>query len=189
MTQPIPADIQALQEAFAAAALDAEDLVAGLEPDLGTSRVKPGSWSVSECLDHLATGNQQYLAAMQESANRARSQGRLRRRSARPGWFGRLFIYQLEPPPKWWSKLKAPGKIEPRPAPPLEQVYVAFVASMDEVQRFLAANADLDLASIRFVNPFIGALRFSLATGLHVIATHNRRHLWQAWGVRRALQP
>ena len=26
---------------------------------------------------------------------------------------------------------------------------------------------------------------FSLATGLHAIAAHDRRHLWQAWQVRR----
>jgi hypothetical protein len=29
-------------------------------------------------------------------------------------------------------------------------------------------------------------VRFSLATGLHVLAAHERRHLWQAWRVREA---
>jgi hypothetical protein len=38
-----------------------------------------------------------------------------------------------------------------------------------------------------FVNPFIRGIRFSLATGLHVIAAHEHRHLWQAWNVRNAL--
>jgi len=28
-------------------------------------------------------------------------------------------------------------------------------------------------------------VRFSLATGLHVISAHERRHLWQAWRVRQ----
>ena len=46
--------------------------------------------------------------------------------------------------------------------------------------------ADIDLAGVRFANPFIRGVRFSLATGLHVIAAHERRHLWQAWNVRRA---
>ena len=32
-------------------------------------------------------------------------------------------------------------------------------------------------------------IRFSLATGRHVIATHERRHLWQAWRVRRIAFP
>ena len=31
-------------------------------------------------------------------------------------------------------------------------------------------------------------LRFSLASGLHVLAAHARRHLWQALGVRRAAE-
>jgi hypothetical protein len=39
---------------------------------------------------------------------------------------------------------------------------------------------------VRFPNPFIRGVRFSLATGLHVIAAHERRHLWQASRVRAA---
>jgi hypothetical protein len=38
-----------------------------------------------------------------------------------------------------------------------------------------------------FPNPFIRGVRFSLATGLHVLEAHERRHLWQAWNVRRAM--
>jgi len=61
----------------------------------------------------------------------------------------------------------------------------AFLASQQDVRRFLQAYAGIDLASVRFPNPFITGVRFSLATGLHVIAAHDRRHLWQAWNVRR----
>ena len=41
---------------------------------------------------------------------------------------------------------------------------------------------------VRFVNPFVRGIRFSLATGLHVIAAHERRHLLQGWKVRRAAE-
>jgi hypothetical protein len=34
----------------------------------------------------------------------------------------------------------------------------------------------------------VRGIRFSLATGLHVIAAHDRRHLLQAWQVRRAFE-
>jgi hypothetical protein len=61
------------------------------------------------------------------------------------------------------------------------------VASQADVREFLRAHADLDLAGIRFPNPLVRSIRFSLATGLHVIAAHERRHLWQAWSVRRLL--
>jgi hypothetical protein len=44
------------------------------------------------------------------------------------------------------------------------------------------------LAGVPFPNPFIRGIRFSLATGLHVIAAHERRHLLQAWEVRQAME-
>jgi len=62
------------------------------------------------------------------------------------------------------------------------------VASQADVCAFLSANADFDLAGVRFPNPFVRGVYFSLATGLHVIAAHERRHLWQAWRVRRAME-
>jgi hypothetical protein len=56
------------------------------------------------------------------------------------------------------------------------------------VRSFLRTHADVDLAGVRFPNPFIRGVRFSLATGLHVIAAHERRHLWQARRVREAAE-
>ena len=184
MNPNLPLDIQELQEALEAAERDADALVAGLTEEQGTWRVEAGSWSVAECLDHLATANRVYLEAMTDPANRARSQGKTRRRPAKPGWAGRLFVHSLEPPPKWWAKMKAPRKIRPKPSPPLAESFASFKASQADVLEFLRANADLDLAGIRFPNPFVPGVRFSLATGLHVIPAHERRHLWQAWRVR-----
>ena len=56
------------------------------------------------------------------------------------------------------------------------------------MREFLRRYAEIDLAGVRFPNPFIRGVRFSLATGLHVIAAHERRHLWQAWRVRQAAE-
>ena len=184
----VPADISDLQDQLDAAERDAEALVAGLSEERGALRTEAGSWSVAECLDHLATANRVYLRAMQEPATRARARGRHRRRPARPGVVGWLFVYTLEPPPAWWSRRKAPRSIRPRASPPLAEAFASFVASQAEVRAFLRTHADLDLAGVRFPNPFVRGIRFSLATGLHVIAAHERRHLWQAWRVRRAME-
>ena len=188
MDADVPEDISELQGELEAAERDAKALVAGLSEEHGTARAEAGSWSVAECLDHLATANRVYLRAMQEPAKRARTRGRYRRRPARPGWVGRLFVVSLEPPPKWWSRLKAPRAIRPRAAPPLAETFASFRASQADVRAFVGAHADLDLAGVRFPNPFVRGIYFSLATGLHVIAAHERRHLWQAWGVRRAME-
>ena len=181
-------DIVALEEAFDAAERDARSLVAGLTEQLGAWRAEPGSWSVAECLDHLATGNRVYLGAMQPAAERALTEGRRRRGPARPGLIGGWFVRTLEPPAKPGLKRKAPRKIQPRVAPPLGDAAGQFLASQDEVRAFLRRYADIDLTSVHFPNPFVRGIRFSLATGLHVIAAHERRHLWQAWRVRQAAE-
>ena len=46
------------------------------------------------------------------------------------------------------------------------------VSSQDEVRAFLRDFGAIDLAGVRFPNPFVRGVRFSLATGLHVIAAH-----------------
>jgi hypothetical protein len=94
----------------------------------------------------------------------------------------------MEPPVKMRFRMKAPRLIKPRTAPPLADAFAGFRTSQDEVRAFLLEYADLDLAGVRFPNPFVRGIRFNLATGLHVITAHQRRHLWQAWRVRRAAE-
>jgi DinB superfamily len=177
-----------LEEALDAAERDARALVDGLTEARGGWREAPESWSVAECLDHLATGNRVYLAAMQPAAARAELEGRLRRGPAQPGLVGGWFVKYLEPPVKPRLKTKAPRAIRPRKAPPLNDAITMFLESQDEVRAFLRMYAGIDLTGVRFPNPFIRGVRFSLATGLHVIAAHERRHLWQAWRVRQAAE-
>lgn len=182
------ADIQALEEALNAAEHDARALVSGLTEARGTWRAEPGSWSVAECLDHLATSNRVYLRAMQPAAERALAAGRRRRGPARPGVIGGWFVRTLEPPVTPRFRMKAPKSIRPRASPPLGEAADRFLASQDEVRAVLRKYAGIDLVGVRFVNPFIRGVRFSLATGFHVIAAHERRHLWQAWRVRQAAE-
>ncbi len=185
----VPADdIVALAEAYDAAERDARALVDQLSPMAGAWRAEAGSWSVAECLDHLAVANRVYLRAMQPAAERALAAGRLRRGPARPGLMGGWFVRSLEPPVSARFKLKAPRKIQPRAAPALDEAARDFFASQQDVRAFLRRFAAIDLAGVHFANPFIRGLRFSLATGLHVIAAHERRHLWQAWHVRQAAE-
>lgn len=181
-------DIAALAQQLDEAERDAQALIAGLTEELAAWRPSAGAWSVAECLDHIAAANRVYLAAMTEPAIRARQQGRMRRGPAKPGVLGAWFVRTLEPPVKASSRMKAPRIIVPRVAPPLANAFSALTAAQADILAYLRANADLDLNAARFPNPFIRGLRFSLATGLHVIAAHERRHLWQAWRVRCAAE-
>ena len=186
MSAALPADLQQLQDELEAAERDARALLDGLPQPLGAWRQNPGSWRVAECLDHLATANRVYVAAMEPAAARALGNGSRRRGPARPGTLGGWFVKYLEPPVN--LKSKAPRKIRPRSAPSLDDAFMSFLNSQENVRAFLHRYAAIDLAGVRFPNPFIRGVRFSLATGLHVITAHERRHLWQAWRVRRAAE-
>ena len=184
----VPADIKSLDDQLDAAESDARSLTAGLSEAQGAWRAEAGAWSVAECLDHLATANRVYLRAMEAPAVRAREQGKHRRGPATPGFVGRWFAGTMEPPVTSRFRMKAPRSIRPRTAPTLADAVASFLASQNEMRAFLRTYSDLDLAGVRFPNPFIRGVRFSLATGLHVIVAHERRHLWQAWRVRHAAE-
>lgn len=180
----MPPELQKLLDDLDAADRDAKAVAKGLTEAQGTWRPAPGSWSVAECLDHLAVSNVVYLRPIVEGAARGRAAGRMRRGPALPGVLGGMFVKSLEPPAK--RRTRNPKLSTPRPSPSLADSLRAFLESQEPVREFVRENADLDLASIRFVNPYVRGIRFSLATGLHVITAHDRRHLWQAWNVRRA---
>lgn len=182
-------DIAALEAAYEASGADARRLVASLDARAGTWQPRPGSWSVAQCLDHLATGKRVYLAALRPPAERALAQGRLRRGPAKPGLIGGWFVRSLEPPATRLFRMSAPGKIQPRPSPPLADAAADYFEAHAAVREFLREFSGIDLNGATFPNPFVAGVRFSLATGLHVLAAHDRRHLWQAWNVVAAMPP
>jgi hypothetical protein len=84
---------------------------------------------------------------------------------------------------RWFKELHEPPADETRLCGPTPLATVAARTGGRRLHR-----AEIDLTGVRFPNPFIRGVRFSLATGLHVIAAHERRHLWQAWRVRQAAE-
>jgi hypothetical protein len=188
MNEDQPGDILDLLGQLDRVQGDVDALAATLSEAHGARQPRSGSWSVSQCLAHLAATNELYVGAMAVAADRARVSGRLRQGAATPGWLGGLFIRTLEPPPAWWSRVRTIGPLKPSATPALGVAMAEFSAAHDEVRQCLRTNADLDLAGVRFANPIVRGVRFSLATGFHVILAHERRHLWQAWRARRAAE-
>ena len=166
---------------FDAVERDARELLDGLCEEDGTRRPDPQAWSVAECLDHLAISNRAYLDAIRAAASVPARDSR--EPGAYPGWLGRWIAWTLEPPVRI-LRTKAPALSRPRNSPTLHDASQAFLRSHHETVAFLRASSGVDLTRARFANPFIPGLKLSLAAGLHIIAAHERRHLWQAWRVR-----
>ncbi len=134
-------------------------------------------WNILECLDHIVVSSDLYLDSMERAASDARAGGAadvFRAGGAPSTWFTRT----MEPPPA--KKVPAPGGFRPRPTLNPEGILPQYRKTMDRVVRLVASTSGRDLNSIRFRHPLFSPLRFTVASGLLVIAAHGRRHLWQA---------
>jgi len=157
---------------------EAKRIAGGLTDVQGNWQPSETAWSVAQCLDHLARGNTLYAAALHTAVKKPGAARKLSRGPIQPGWFGRFFIRTLDAPPK--RKMQAPKKIVPASQIAIREALQAFLRSEEDLRVVIRDGAALDLNRIRFHNPFVGVLRFSVGTGLLVITAHNRRHLWQA---------
>lgn len=138
-----------------------------------------GAWSVGQCLDHLTRANRVYLDAIEEAVRKAAAEGDVAAPPLQPGRLGRWFLSSLEPPAR--LKFRAPDKIVPPSRCPKQATLVAFAGEQQRVLELVRSSARIDANAVRFENPLVYGLRtFNVATGLLVIAAHERRHLEQA---------
>ena len=183
----LPSDLQKVLADLDAADREAKRLVAGLSDEQVNWQPGGGTgWSVGQCLDHLAQGNDLYASALHDAVRKIRPESARRKGPISPGWFGRWFIREMEPPAR--RKMEAPKKSTPSARLNREEVLQAFIAAHDRVRSVIAESRELDLNRIRFKNPFVGAIRFTVGTGLLIIGAHDRRHLLQAGKVLEAMK-
>jgi hypothetical protein len=180
---PLPDDLDGLRRQFEDNRRTAEALVRDLSEAQLQWRPDERSWSIAQCLDHLAIADHTYVEAMRPAVAEARRRGSSRRGSIQPGWFSRWFVQEMEPPPR--RKLGAPRKIVPALEKNGDEVKREFFAAQARAVDLLHEAAGIDLNRTRFVNPFISLIRFSIGTGFLVLVAHERRHLWQAERIRQ----
>lgn len=156
-------------------------LVKGLTPEQLNRQPRPGAWSIGQCLGHLAIGNEMYCTAMSDALV-GRPPGVARELA--PGFFGRLFIRRYIAPSSG-TRVRAPRSITPHAhVDPsiLDRVLAGNQVARDLVRR--AGNHDVN--RIRFRNPWVPVIYFTVGTGLEVLWQHEHRHLLQAERVRDA---
>lgn len=147
-------------------------------------RTAPEQWSVGQCLHHLWITNNVYLAAI---ARALPSRPSVPVEQVTPGWFGRWFIRNYIDPSTQSRPHRAPRKIAPPPDvdPAIVDRFVqSNVGARDLVQRASA----YDVNRLRFQNPFVPLIRFTVGTGIEIVWRHQRRHLLQAERTRDALR-
>jgi hypothetical protein len=145
---------------------------------------KPGqnAWSVGQCLEHLRIANEVLLPAMTASLT---ARPHLAVKEIAPGWFGRWFIRNYIEPSSESRRVRAPKKIAPgtRVDP---QILDLFLTSNQAARELVRRASDYDVNRIRYKNPFMPVLRFTVGTGLEIVLRHQRRHLLQGERVKQA---
>jgi hypothetical protein len=157
-------------------------LVRGLSPEQLNWRPAEDIWSVGQCLQHLYVANEVYLPSIASALeNRSRSPVQ----DICPGWVGRWFIRNYIEPSSQSRRARAPKKITPaqRIDPSILDL---FLRSNEAARDFIRRAGGYDVNRIRFRNPFVPLLRFTVGTGLEIVSKHQLRHLLQAERVRRS---
>jgi hypothetical protein len=144
----------------------------------------PGEWSVGQCLEHLCVANDVYCRAIAKSLA---GHPRAAVQDIRPGWFGEWFMRSYIEPSSETRRGRAPKKI--RPGAQVEpSILDRFLISNDKTRELVRRAGSYDVNRIRFTNPFIPVIRFTVGTGLEIISKHQRRHLLQAERIRRSVE-
>ncbi|HZD96403.1 MAG TPA: DinB family protein [Candidatus Sulfotelmatobacter sp.] len=187
LNQSLPGDLQSILNELDRTDQEARQIVSGLSEAQLNWQPSGTAWSVAQCLDHLGQINSIYTRALCTAVRQASINAGVPRKPIHPGWFGRWFVNAIEPPPR--KKIKSPLKGRPAAHMSGEEVLSAFVAAHNELRALIHEARELDLNRIRFKNPFISVLRFTVGTGMLIIGAHDRRHLWQARQVCAAMKP
>jgi DinB superfamily len=129
------------------------------------------SWSMWQCFDHLARINRVYCQALEAAVEH-------------PGATREGTPQRMEPPVR--IRFKALAKVTPTEGGDPRDALQAYFKSHALVRRVLEFWDSVNFNRVRFKNPFVPLLRFTVGTGLMVINAHDRRHLWQAERVQDA---
>jgi len=161
----------------------AKELAAGLMPMQLNWKPSQGAWSVGQCLDHLRAANEVYLPAISASLT---DRPLCAVEEITPGWFARWFIRSYIEPSSESKRAPAPKKIAPGTDVDAS-VLDLFLAGNQAARELVRRASNYDVNGIRFKNPLLPILRFTVGTGLELVSSHERRHLLQAERVRQAV--
>jgi hypothetical protein len=143
-----------------------------------TRRPANGGWSATECVEHVARVNTQYIPAIKAAI--AAEPAALASRDqplTTAGWFSVFFLKSVSPQGR--VKLRSPRVTHAASPVAPEEAVRRLLGTHQEIREILASSR-ADLNRLRFKNPFVPLLRFTVATGILIMAAHGRRHLLQA---------
>jgi hypothetical protein len=179
MSDPLHPQLAQLAAELRAATDRARALAKGLDEEGFARRPTPDRWSPAECLAHLNLTTRAFLPLIDDALARGRA-GRQPTSRYRRDLVGFLLGQSLEPPPRFRMPTTAP--FIPSGLKPRDAVIGEFVVLQEELVHRVEQASGLDLNRLRLASAFNPRLKYNLFSCFHVLAAHERRHLWQAEG-------
>ena len=178
------AQLDQYRKEFADIKEDAAQLVAGLNYRQFNWKPSPKEWSVEECLAHLILGGNFILKQIEPAVESARANGVTGSGPFALSGFDRFALRQTEPPIR--RKAPAPKFLRPLHDQPMTAVVPSFLHLQDQIVLWMDRSEGIDLARVKVKTP-IPLLKFTLLGAFAQTASHERRHLAQAWRVRKSM--
>ena len=178
------AEIRLMLDQLDAIKQEGEAIAAGVSDAQLNWQPGQGRWSIGQCLNHLNVGVTMVLPAFDQAIAAGRAQGQTSVGPFRYGWFSRLAIASMEPPPRF--RMRTPMKKSAGTTHRAADVRSEFARVRAALAERMRQADGLDLARVRTISPVNRMIRLPLGAYFHFILAHDRRHLWQARQVRNA---
>jgi len=163
---------------LAEAAALARTLEEDFQPAELSTPPSPGAWSAADNLVHLTLSSQALIPRMTRTLAKLADARRRTEGPSPPDWVGRLYAWILEPPVR--LKARAPRAFVPPGGASAAEAVPAFLVEQERVVALLKQCVGLDLASRKVPSPVSRYVRHNVCAAFHILAAHQRRHLWQA---------
>ncbi|MEK6325053.1 MAG: DinB family protein [Acidobacteriota bacterium] len=178
-------DLQNYRRQFESIKTDAQSLLGDLTGLQFNWHPSPDRWSIAQCIDHLVVTGRDSLSNIHRAINQARSKGLFSQGPFRYGLMEKWFVRQMEPPAR--MRFKAPKAYMPSGDQSYAEIVTSFYSLQEEFLQGIDEASGIDLSRTKVSNAVSWWFRLSLGQELAFNAAHERRHLWQAWGVKKEL--
>lgn len=175
---PLPPQLARVKEELLLAGERARALCAGLDEARWASRPSPARWSVGECLTHLNITSERFIPLIDQAIRDGRVRSVEGPGPYGPGIVGWALLKFMEPP--YRMKTTTAPVFEPARVEPMAATLDRFDYLQKEIQARVDRSAGLALDRLRLASPFDSRVKYNLYAAFRLIASHQRRHLWQA---------
>src|SRR5262245_10870977 len=162
---------------------DLSQLLSALKEDQFHASTVSGGWSVAYCIEHVVLAGHAFLPKWDLALENASARRFYRTGPVPYRWWHRLILAGFEPP--YRIKTKTKWAFTPCSRQSIEESLRHFFSMHREVRLRIEQSVGVDAVRARVQSPFVSWISYPLGLSFDLALAHERRHLWQAWRVRR----